>query len=134
MNLDLTAEERAAYDAAYDAYTGYVREARLRESHGPHWWDEFTRRSAAAGDIDCLADVNPSGSVACRRVRAGCRLRLDAGPSRRDRHAERVHPARPGPVLVHGAALLADLPLAAIMFKGTIEQRIRTELDRLLAT
>ncbi len=28
----------------------------------------------------------------------------------------------------------ADLPLAAIMFKGTIEQRVRKELDRLLAS
>jgi len=26
----------------------------------------------------------------------------------------------------------ADLPLAAIMFKGVIEQRVRTELERLL--
>ena len=46
IRVDLTPPERAAYDAAYAAYTGYVREARLRESHGPHWWDEFTRRSA----------------------------------------------------------------------------------------
>lgn len=46
IRVDLTPEERLAYDNAYTAYTGYVREARLRESHGPHWWDEFTRRSA----------------------------------------------------------------------------------------
>jgi superfamily II DNA or RNA helicase len=46
IRIDLTPEERLAYDTAYAAYTGYVREARLRESHGPHWWDEFTRRSA----------------------------------------------------------------------------------------
>jgi len=46
IRVDLTAEERAAYDAAYATYTGYVREAHLRESHGPGWWDEFTRRSA----------------------------------------------------------------------------------------
>lgn len=46
IRIELTAEERAAYDAAYASYTGYVREARLRESHGPGWWDEFTRRSA----------------------------------------------------------------------------------------
>ncbi len=46
IRVDLTPEERSAYDAAYAAYTGYVREARLRESHGPGWWDEFTRRSA----------------------------------------------------------------------------------------
>jgi superfamily II DNA or RNA helicase len=46
IRVDLTPAERAAYDAAYGVYTGYVREARLRESHGPGWWDEFTRRSA----------------------------------------------------------------------------------------
>jgi len=46
IRVDLTPDERQAYDAAYATYTGYVREARLRESHGPHWWDEFTRRSA----------------------------------------------------------------------------------------
>ncbi|MBN2007455.1 MAG: DEAD/DEAH box helicase [Anaerolineae bacterium] len=46
VRVDLTAEERARYDAAYDTYTGYVREARLRERHGPGWWDVLTRRSA----------------------------------------------------------------------------------------
>jgi len=46
VRVNLTSKERAAYDAAYVTYTGYVREARLRESHGPGWWDEFTRRSA----------------------------------------------------------------------------------------
>lgn len=46
IRVDLTPEERAAYDEAYAVYTGYVREARLRERHGPGWWGEFTRRSA----------------------------------------------------------------------------------------
>jgi len=46
IRVDLTPAERTAYDAAYAAYTGYVREARLRESHGPGWWNELTRRSA----------------------------------------------------------------------------------------
>ncbi len=46
IRVDLTPAERAEYEAAYATYTGYVRQARLRESHGPHWWDEFTRRSA----------------------------------------------------------------------------------------
>ncbi|MBN1887377.1 MAG: DEAD/DEAH box helicase family protein [Thermoflexales bacterium] len=46
IRVELTREERAAYDAAHATYIGYVREARLRESHGPRWWDEFTRRSA----------------------------------------------------------------------------------------
>jgi hypothetical protein len=34
-------EERAAYDTAYATYTGYVRKARLRESHGPGWWEDW---------------------------------------------------------------------------------------------
>jgi superfamily II DNA or RNA helicase len=46
IRVDLTPEERAAYDTAYATYTGYIREARLRESHGAAWWDELTRRSA----------------------------------------------------------------------------------------
>lgn len=46
IRVDLTADERAAYDAAYAVYIGYVREAGLREWHGPGWWGEFTRRSA----------------------------------------------------------------------------------------
>ncbi len=46
IRVELTGEERAAYDAAHATYIGYVREARLRESHGPGWWNEFTRRSA----------------------------------------------------------------------------------------
>jgi superfamily II DNA or RNA helicase len=46
IRVDLTPEERAAYDAAYAIYTGYVREAGLRERYGPGWWDAFTRRSA----------------------------------------------------------------------------------------
>ena len=45
IRIDLTAEERQIYDIAYASYTGYVREARLRESHGAGWWHEFTRRS-----------------------------------------------------------------------------------------
>jgi superfamily II DNA or RNA helicase len=46
LRVNLLPAERAAYDAAYTTYTGYVREARLRESHGAGWWDELTRRSA----------------------------------------------------------------------------------------
>ncbi len=46
IRVDLTLTERQAYNEAYGTYTGYVREARLRESHGAHWWNEFTRRSA----------------------------------------------------------------------------------------
>lgn len=46
LRVDLTAAERTTYDTALAAYTGYVREARLRESHGHGWWYELTRRSA----------------------------------------------------------------------------------------
>lgn len=46
LRVDLTPAERSAYDVALAAYTGYVREARLRESHGHGWWYELTRRSA----------------------------------------------------------------------------------------
>jgi superfamily II DNA or RNA helicase len=46
IRVELTTEERAAYDAAYATYTGYIREARLREKYGPNWWQAFTRQSA----------------------------------------------------------------------------------------
>lgn len=46
LRVDLTPEERATYEAALGVYLGYVREARLRESHGHGWWYELTRRSA----------------------------------------------------------------------------------------
>jgi superfamily II DNA or RNA helicase len=46
IRIDLTPVERAAYENAYAVYTGYVREAGLRERYGPGWWDAFTRRSA----------------------------------------------------------------------------------------
>jgi superfamily II DNA or RNA helicase len=46
IRVDLTTEERAMYDAAYATYTGFVKETGLRESHGPGWWGEYTRRSA----------------------------------------------------------------------------------------
>jgi superfamily II DNA or RNA helicase len=50
IRVDLTPEERETYDNAYGVYTGYVREARLRESHGSGWWYELTRRSAQDAD------------------------------------------------------------------------------------
>jgi len=46
IRINLSPEERAEYDAAYGSYTGYIKEARLRERHGAGWWDELTRRSA----------------------------------------------------------------------------------------
>jgi superfamily II DNA or RNA helicase len=50
IRVDLTPEERAAYDQAYALYTGYMRDRRLRESHGPTWWNEYTRQSAYDAD------------------------------------------------------------------------------------
>lgn len=46
VRVDLTEAEQAEYDAAYDAYTGYMHDNRLRERYGPNWWMELTRRSA----------------------------------------------------------------------------------------
>jgi superfamily II DNA or RNA helicase len=46
IRVDLTSQERVTYDEAYGTYTGYIREARLREKYGGVWWDELTRRSA----------------------------------------------------------------------------------------
>lgn len=46
IRIDLTPEERTAYDEAYAIYTGYIRQARLREKHGPGWWHTFTMLSA----------------------------------------------------------------------------------------
>lgn len=46
IRVNLYEDEKQAYDTAYDTYIGYVRDNRLRESYGPSWWHEFTRRSA----------------------------------------------------------------------------------------
>jgi superfamily II DNA or RNA helicase len=46
LRIDLSAEERAAYDAAYEIYTGFVRERGLRKSHGPGWLRELMRLSS----------------------------------------------------------------------------------------
>lgn len=46
IRIDLTESEQRTYDTAYDTYTGYMRENRLRERYGPNWWQELTRRSA----------------------------------------------------------------------------------------
>ncbi len=44
--VDLYDDEKRTYDTAYAKYIGYVRENRLRETHGSRWWQELTRRSA----------------------------------------------------------------------------------------
>lgn len=62
IRVDLTAEERAVYDEAYAEYIGYARDNALRESHGPGWWGEYTRRSAFDADAR-------SAKVAERRLR-----------------------------------------------------------------
>jgi superfamily II DNA or RNA helicase len=46
VRVDLTSEERAAYDAAYKVYIGFVRERGLQRSHGPGWLGELMRLSA----------------------------------------------------------------------------------------
>lgn len=50
IRINLTETEREAYDNAYSAYTGYIREARLRERHGAGWWHTFTAKSAYEQD------------------------------------------------------------------------------------
>ena len=46
LRVDLTTEERSAYDAAYTIYTNFIRERGLRRSHGPGWLREMMRLSA----------------------------------------------------------------------------------------
>lgn len=46
IRVDLSPEERARYDADYAIYTGFVRERRLRQSHGAGWLMELMRLSA----------------------------------------------------------------------------------------
>lgn len=46
VRVDLTPEEREIYDSCYAEYTSYMHKTGLRESHGPGWWGEYTRRSA----------------------------------------------------------------------------------------
>jgi superfamily II DNA or RNA helicase len=72
--VDLTPEERAAYDAAYADYVGYPREKKLRESHGPGWWGEYTRRSA----FDAQARQAKVAERRLRRIVANARNKLNA--------------------------------------------------------
>ena len=46
IRVNLTAEERAAYDAAHAIYTGFFRRRQLRKSHGAGWLLELMRLSA----------------------------------------------------------------------------------------
>ncbi|WP_338247314.1 DEAD/DEAH box helicase [Dictyobacter halimunensis] len=45
IRVDLTPEERIEYDATHKLYTSYIREHRLRGSHGPNWLHELFRLS-----------------------------------------------------------------------------------------
>ncbi|HID63401.1 MAG TPA: ATP-dependent helicase, partial [Anaerolineae bacterium] len=46
IRVDLTPQERAAYEGEHAVYAAYYRQHKLRESYGPAWWGEYTRRSA----------------------------------------------------------------------------------------
>ncbi len=46
IRVDLTPAERAAYDREHAIYAGFYRQRKLRETHGPYWWREYTRQSA----------------------------------------------------------------------------------------
>lgn len=50
IRVDLTPEERERYDHLYAEYVSYMHDKQLRESHGPYWWQEYTRRSAYDSD------------------------------------------------------------------------------------
>ncbi|GCE24336.1 DNA repair helicase [Dictyobacter kobayashii] len=46
IRVNLTPTERAEYDTTHDIYTSYIRERRLRSTHGPNWLHELFRLSA----------------------------------------------------------------------------------------
>ena len=48
--VDLTDEECTSYNAAYEAWRGYVREQGLQRSHGAAWVQELKRRSIVDAD------------------------------------------------------------------------------------
>lgn len=74
MRVDLTPDEQTAYDTAYAEYTGFVRQAGLRESHGPGWWGEYTRRSA----YDAQARQAKVAERKLRRIIASAHNKLKA--------------------------------------------------------
>jgi superfamily II DNA or RNA helicase len=83
IRVDLTAEERAAYDEAYALYTGYMRDHRLRESHGPYWWNEYTRQSA----YDADARQAKVAERRLRRIVSQAQAKLDKLESLLKQHA-----------------------------------------------
>jgi superfamily II DNA or RNA helicase len=46
LRIDLSADERAQYDADYAIYSGFVRSRQLQRSHGPGWLLELMRLSS----------------------------------------------------------------------------------------
>lgn len=46
LRVNLTAEERAEYDAKYDIYAGFFRSRQLQRTHGAGWLRELMRLSA----------------------------------------------------------------------------------------
>ena len=59
VRVDLTEEERAAYQAGHEIYMGFVRERRLPQKYGPGWLRELMRLSAF--------DVTPARAWLARR-------------------------------------------------------------------
>src|SRR5213082_330904 len=47
LRIDLSADERAQYDADYAIYIGFVRSRQLQRSHGPGWLLELMRLSTS---------------------------------------------------------------------------------------
>ncbi len=72
MRVDLTDEERIAYDKAYQIYTGFIREHRLRTSHGPGWLQELTRLSS----FDVEARKALLARQEAQRIVSGCEAKF----------------------------------------------------------
>ncbi|MGH2522851.1 MAG: DEAD/DEAH box helicase [Anaerolineales bacterium] len=82
--VDLSPEERETYDTAYSEYIGFSRAAGLRESHGPGWWHEYTRRSA----YDAEARHAKVAERRVRRLVANALNKLNALDDLLKQHAE----------------------------------------------
>jgi superfamily II DNA or RNA helicase len=84
MWVDLAPDEREAYDAAHAQYASYYRGKQLRESHGPGWWNEYTRRSA----YDPEARRAKVAERRLRRLIASARNKLSVLDSLLKQHAQ----------------------------------------------
>jgi superfamily II DNA or RNA helicase len=100
IRVDLAPEERAAYDAEHAVYAAYYREHKLRESYGPGWWGEYTRRSA----YDAEARRAKVAERRLKRIVANAQGKLEKLESLLKEHAHqrpaatlsRPSPTRPG--------------------------------------